>query len=165
MTMTAIDTWLPSSIDNTTHLTVGWAVTDANGHMRSTAYLDAVNDCRFLYFHRAGWTLERLHAARLGPILIAEEITYRRELRTGASATIEQALAGLSPDGARWKLRNTVRRDADGTVAAAVTSTGAWIDLDRRRLIEPPADLLAAFDALPRTDDFESLASLELSVA
>jgi acyl-CoA thioesterase FadM len=46
-----VETTIPTS--HTTRVTVGWAATDANAHMRSTAYLDAINDCRTHFFHDA----------------------------------------------------------------------------------------------------------------
>ncbi|GAC1367540.1 MAG: hypothetical protein NVSMB30_02010 [Hymenobacter sp.] len=39
---------------------------------------------------------------------------------------------------------------ADDRVAATVTVDGAWLDLDRRKLTVPPAELVAAFGAMPR---------------
>ena len=37
---------------------------------------------------------------------------------------------------------------ADGRVAATVTVDGAWLDLDRRKLTVPPAELVAGFSAM-----------------
>ena len=36
-----------------------------------------------------------------------------------------------------------------GRVAATVTVDGAWLDLDRRKLTTPPAELSTAFRKLP----------------
>ncbi len=152
----ALELCVGGPVEHVTHLVVGWAATDANAHMRSTAYLDAVNDCRVAFFHRGGWSLERFRAAGIGPVLLREEIAYRRELRMGDAATVDQALAGLSPDGSRWKLRNTVRHDG-GAVAATVTSAGSWVDLERRRLVAPPLELFELLASLPYTDDHEVL--------
>ena len=159
--MTVTEVPLLGATEHTTSLVVGWAATDVNAHMRSTAYLDAVNDCRMRYFHVHGWPVERFHAARIGPMVLGEQIVYRRELRMGDTATVEQYCAGLSPDGARWRLRNIVRRQSDGAVAATVTSDGAWVDLDRRCLVAPRDDVRALFAALASTPDHASLAPIE----
>jgi acyl-CoA thioester hydrolase len=42
-------------------------------------------------------------------------------------------------------------------MAARVTSTGGWLDLEARKLIVPPESLLQALLAMPRSDDFETL--------
>jgi acyl-CoA thioester hydrolase len=146
--------------DVTRHATrfrVGWAVTDANAHMRSTAYLDAVNDCRMQYLHDRGWSLERFLSERVGPVLLDDQVNYRHELRLGDAATVDMALAGASLDGARVRLRNIVRREPDDKIAASVTSTIAWVDLDRRRLVVPPDDVHAVLTELERTIDYETL--------
>jgi acyl-CoA thioester hydrolase len=44
-------------------------------------------------------------------------------------------------------------------MAVRVTSTGGWLDLDARKLVAPPDNLLQALLAMPRSDDFETFAS------
>lgn len=135
-------------------LVVGWTATDVNGHMRSPAYLEAANDRRMQAFHDAGWPLARFRTERIGPVLLREEITFRRELSMNAHATVDLALAGLSTNGSRWRLRCTVRHTC-GEIAASVTGSGGWVQLDERRLVSPPRDLLMAMRTLPPTDDDE----------
>ena len=48
-----------------------------------------------------------------------------------------------TPDGARWTIEHTIYK-ADGRLAATVTVDGAWLDLDRRKLTTPPAELAQA---------------------
>jgi len=63
------------------------------------------------------------------------------------SITVE--LAGLASDGSRFKLRNEILR-ADGQLAAHVASTGAFLDLDARKLMVPPPAVLATYQLLPK---------------
>jgi acyl-CoA thioester hydrolase len=67
---------------------------------------------------------------------------------------------GASADRCRSKVRNTIRREVDGVVAATVTGTGGFVDLARRRLAVPPADLVALLASLPFADHLEELPSL-----
>jgi acyl-CoA thioester hydrolase len=138
---------------------VGWTDTDVNAHMRSPAYLEMANDRRMLAFHQAGWTIQRFHEVGVGPVLLEEALQFRRELLMNTRATIDLRLAGLSEDGSRWRLRCTVRR-ADHQVAAVVSGSGGWIDLQDRRLVVPPHGLDDLLAPLERTDDFELLPSL-----
>jgi hypothetical protein len=67
-------------------------------------------------------------------------------------------LAGLAPDGSRFKVRNDFFR-ADGQLAAKVTSTGGFLDLDFRKLVAPPIEILTTYQAIPKADDYETLPS------
>jgi acyl-CoA thioester hydrolase len=84
-------------------------------------------------------------------------IHYYREVRLLESIEVGVELAGLSPSGDRFVIRNTFQRD-DGVVLARVDSAGGWLDLRERRLIAPPAELLDTLRSLPRCRDFEVLA-------
>ena len=68
-------------------------------------------------------------------------------------------LAGMAPDGSRFRLRNEILTGGDGKLAARITSEGGWLDLARRKLIAPPADLLEALSAMPQAVEFECLPS------
>jgi acyl-CoA thioester hydrolase len=88
--------------------------------------------------------------------MFREEIRYRREVRFGEGVAVNVLFAGLSEDGSHWRVRQEVKR-ADGKQAALLTIDGAWMDLDGRRLVPPPAELLEIIRKLPRTRDFEEL--------
>ncbi len=55
----------------------------------------------------------------------------------------------------RWLLQSDVRRD--GKLCARARSSGAWLDLDARKLAAPPESLLVALLSLDKTTDFEVL--------
>jgi acyl-CoA thioester hydrolase len=44
-------------------------------------------------------------------------------------------------------------------LAAKVTSTGGFLNLDTRKLVIPPTKLLTIYQAMPRTDGFEPMPS------
>ena len=137
-----------------------WPDMDQNGHMRTVAYLEVAEDSRMQYFASRGYSMGSFMKHRLGPVVSRDELQYRAELRLLDRAVVRLELAGLSPDGARFRLRNTIVK-ADGRTAATVTSTIAWLDLGERRLTTPPDDLRALVAGLPRTEDFAELPGLE----
>ncbi|MFD1150316.1 acyl-CoA thioesterase [Saccharothrix hoggarensis] len=141
---------------STTH--VRWADVDQNGHMRTTAYLDAAEDNRMQFFASVGFPDTEFAARRLGPISHGDDIRYRAELRLLDTAVVELRLDGLSPDGARFRLHNRIVKP-DGRTAATVVTTAGWLDREARRLVTPPADLLAALTTLDRTKDYTELRS------
>ena len=137
---------------------VHWASLDPIGHMANTAYLDVCVDCRFAYFESQGFPPADFFKHRVGPVVRKDEVEYFRELRMLEKFTVRLLLAGVAPDASRFRLRNEIRR-ADGELAAKVTSTGGWLDLDKRRLRVPPEALARAVLAIEHAEDFAPLES------
>jgi len=136
----------------------GWGDMDFNGHMRNTAYLDKSADVRMQFFSENGFAMQEFSRRRLGPVILRDELEYRREVGLLEMIRVTLQLSGLTEDGSRWSMCNEFYRN-DGALSARVLSFGAWLDLSTRRLTAPPEDLLAALNLLPRTADFRSLAS------
>jgi acyl-CoA thioester hydrolase len=124
--------------------TVRWAELDPNGHMRHSAYADFAADQRVHWLDSLGFDVKKFAELRLGPILFREETKYLKELHGGEQIKVEGRVTGGTPDGARWTIEHTIY-NAGGRVAATVTVDGAWLDLDRRKLTVPPAELAQAF--------------------
>jgi acyl-CoA thioester hydrolase len=136
--------------------TVRWSDVDANGHARHTAYSDFATDARLAFLAEHGFPLGELHALRLTPVMLAERLTYRREVMLGEELSVSVAVAALSGDASRATLENRIRR-ADGATAAVVQIDGAWLSLETRRLAAPPDELAQVMMAAPRTEAFEVL--------
>jgi acyl-CoA thioester hydrolase len=136
----------------------GWADMDANAHMANVAYLAKCVDARFGFFKEHGFPIGEFARRRLGPVVRRDEIEYFREIGLLDPITVTLALAGMAPDGSRFRLVNEILT-ADGRLAARVRSEGGWMDLSARRLVAPPADLLQALQAMPQTPEFEHLPS------
>lgn len=143
-------------------LYAGWGDMDFNGHMRNTAYLDKSADLRMWYFASCGFPMAEFSRLRLGPVVREDKLAYFREIPLLAEFTVDQQLAGLSEDGARFCLQNQFIR-ADGKLCARVSSSGGWLDLSARVLVVPPVALREAMLALPRTADFQTLPKLTAS--
>jgi acyl-CoA thioester hydrolase len=131
---------------------------DFNAHMKNTAFLDKSADVRMMYFAENGFPASEFSRLRLGPVVMKDEVEYRKEVGLLQEIRVTLAIAGHSEDGSRFALRNEIFR-LDGTLCARVTSSGGWLDLSARKLVAPPEALLNAMNALPPTDDFTVLAS------
>lgn len=136
----------------------GWSDMDFNAHMRNTAFLDRAADTRMMFFAENGFPMQEFVARRIGPVMKKEDVEFFREVGLLQKITVDMALAGLAGDGSRFLLRNNIL-GSDGKLCARVTSTGGWLDLDARRLVAPPPELLATLVALERTNDFVDLPS------
>jgi acyl-CoA thioester hydrolase len=139
-------------------LFAGWADMDFNSHMKNTAFLDKAADVRMLFFAEHGFPLETFSRMRVGPVIMKDEVEYKREVGLLQEIVVTLALAGCSDDGSRYMLCNEILRP-DGTLCARVTSTGGWLDLNARKLVAPPHTLLETTRALAQTDDFKVLPS------
>jgi acyl-CoA thioester hydrolase len=135
---------------------VSWGDLDGNAHMANTSFLDHAADTRMHYFAQSGFTVERFAAEKFGPVVVRDELVYRKELRLLEEFTVDFELAGISADGVRFRVRNTFRNMAND-VAATVTSEGVWFDLERRQPRAPPPDLDVLMRALRRGDDFAEI--------
>jgi acyl-CoA thioester hydrolase len=135
-----------------------WADMDANAHMANVAYLSKCVDARMSFFKQHGFPVSEFAKLRIGPVVRRDELEYHREIGLLEPITVTLELAGLAPDGSRFRLRNEIL-NGDGKLAARVTSEGGWLDLAKRKLIAPPADLLAALSAMPPAAEFETLPS------
>jgi acyl-CoA thioester hydrolase len=139
---------------------VRWGDMDFNAHMRNTAYLDTAVDVRLMYFAENGFPSSEFERLRLGPVVRKDELEYFREFRLLEPVTVTLEIAGISPDGSRFRLRNDFFRP-DGVLGARLTTTGGWLDLAQRKLVVPPEAIGAMLSALPRTEDFEELPPLQ----
>lgn len=140
-------------------LEVRWDDLDANRHVRNTAFSEYATNARFHLLVAHGFDQARLEQMRFGPVMMREDIGYRRELFFGDVITVRVHADGLSADGSHWRVYQEVLR-SDGKEAATLSIQGGWIHLDQRKLVAPPEELAAVLLSLPRTASFEELPSL-----
>jgi acyl-CoA thioester hydrolase len=139
-------------------LFASWADMDFNSHMKNTAFLDKSADVRMMFFSENGFPMAEFLRLRLGPVVMKDEVEYRREVSLLQEITVTLAVAGHADDGSRFRLRNEIFH-MDGMLCASVTSTGGWLDLAARKLVAPPEALHRAMMSLPQTSDFVVLPS------
>jgi acyl-CoA thioester hydrolase len=133
-----------------------WGAMDINGHLANTAYLNLAADCRMAFFAEHGFPPTEFRRLAIGPVVKKDEIEYFREINLHDMVTVTYAVLAMSPDGARFVLENEIwspKRER----AAVVRSTGGWLDLRARKLIEPPPELMKVFDQVPRAEGFTLL--------
>jgi acyl-CoA thioester hydrolase len=142
--------------DFTRRFQVRWADLDMNRHMRNTAYSEYAIDVRIAFLEAHGFPMAEFARRGLGPVIQREEATYSREIRPGDSFGIDYRVAGLAPDGSRWRVEHRVVR-GDGKIAAVIRVEGVWLDLAARRPVPPPPELLEALRQVARTPDHQQL--------
>ena len=135
---------------------VGWGDVDGNAHMANRSFLDRASDTRILFFAEHGFQAARFQSERVGPVIVKDELVYRKELRLLDEFTVDFQALGVSSDGSRFELRNTFRTTS-GEVVAVITSEGVWFDLDKRKPRAPSPELDAVQRQIPRSDTFREI--------
>ena len=79
---------------------------DFNSHMKNTAFLDKAADVRMMFFAENGFPVGEFSRLRLGPVVMKDEVEYRKEVGLLQEITVTLALAGHSDDGSRFLLQN-----------------------------------------------------------
>jgi acyl-CoA thioester hydrolase len=138
------------------HIRSRWGEIDSNGHMRNVAYLDISANSRMEFFNVNGYTLTEFFGAGLGPVVLKDEIEYKREVRLGEDLTVTNELAGMSEDSTRFIFRNQFIK-ANGKLACKISSLVAFFDIATRKTIAPPENLMRAILSLPRSEDFGTI--------
>ena len=133
-----------------------WSDFDPNRHMRHTAYNDYAAEARIRYFAHAGHPVDELAKDHIGPILFEEFTSFKKEIQTGQSVTVNCKILGLSEDKRKWKIRHE-SLNSNRQLSAVIEVFGAWIDLEKRKLRTLPESYKDLLDGMHKTEDFKVL--------
>ncbi len=133
---------------------IRWADIDQNRHLRHSAYYDYGAMARMIFLSEHGITTQKLESLKIGPILFREEAVFKREITLDDKLTLDVELIKATKDFARWSLRHNFLKH-DNTLAANVTVEGAWLDLEKRKLVTPDEFVQSIFSEFPRAATFE----------
>ena len=131
-----------------------WAQIDANQHMRHTAYADFAAQARLAMLESVGLKPSVLYGFKIGPVLFREELIYLKEIGINEHIKVTCEISKARPDGSRWSIRHDLYR-GDGAKSAIITCDGAWIDMEKRKLVLLPPELSDLFLHAPRSHDYE----------
>jgi acyl-CoA thioester hydrolase len=135
---------------------VRWSDLDPNFHLRHSVYYDWGAYCRIDFLEQTGLTTEVMHRLHFGPILFREECVFRKEIRLGDKVTINLHIIKAKRDYSRWSIQHTINKNGD-TMAAIITVDGAWLDVMKRKLATPPAEVFNTFSQMPVSENFQWL--------
>jgi acyl-CoA thioester hydrolase len=134
-----------------------WADMDFNQHMRNSAFLGCSEETRMRFLDAHGWTMNEFMRRRLGPVVLEDRLVYKKELKLLEHFRVDLALAAITADGRRMRLRNQFFRASDGALCAVVESVVLWFDLDARKPAAPPPELRDLWVNLVPTEDYAPL--------
>jgi acyl-CoA thioester hydrolase len=131
---------------------VRWSDLDPNFHMMHSKYYELGAYCRVCYLDEHGINAAVLQEHKIGPILLREECSFRREIKFGDKLEIDLRLHKAKENMSRWTIRHTIYKN--GQPAAHLEVDGAWIDMEKRKIAIPPPEFTEPFLQMPRTEDF-----------
>ena len=132
---------------------VRWSDLDGNKHMKNIAYMEYAMQTRFHIWDELGFTVKDFDHHHIGPIAFREESLYFRELHIHEHFSVNFSVGGLSDDFRKFTFRNDLFAH-DGALSAIVRVEGAWLDMQRRKIIIPPPELIAVLQQIPHADDY-----------
>ncbi len=131
-----------------------WSQIDSNNHLRHSAYADFAAQARVEALVALEIDAQMMSNNNIGPILFKEEATYLREILPNDTIKVSCALSSSREDAARWSFVQHIYR-GDGIHAATIRVSGAWLDLNKRKLTIPPPEIGEKFMAhFPKSEDF-----------
>jgi acyl-CoA thioester hydrolase len=137
-----------------TDIQVRWSDLDPNVHLRHSVYYDWGALSRIYFLGKHGITTDLMQQLQIGPILFREECVFKREIRLGDKVTIDLELLKAKRDYSRWTIRHTIIKNSD-IVSAILTLDGAWLDIVKRKLAAPPAQVTTVFSQMPLDANFQ----------
>ncbi|MCF6181615.1 thioesterase family protein [Lutibacter sp.] len=133
-----------------------WSDFDPNRHMRHTAYNDYAAEVRVRFFQKQGLSINQFAKLNIGPVLFKEETSFFKEIHIGENITVNMTLEESSKGLERWKFSHQIFNEK-GQLAAEVKVYGAWIDLQKRKLIGLPNTFHHIFYDLPKSENFKEI--------
>ncbi len=133
-----------------------WSDFDPNRHMRHTAYNDYAAEVRVRFFEAHDFHINDFARYHIGPILFKEETSFLKEIHIGENIKADMELISASPGFERWVFRHRIYNQK-GQIAAEIKATGAWIDLQKRKLTGLPEEIIEILKKMPQASDFKEM--------
>ncbi len=134
-------------------LQLRWSDMDPNFHVRHSVYYDFGAQLRIEFLFAHGLNPKVMAEHHFGPVLFREEAVFRKELRFGDDLRMNLFITALTRDFSRFSFLHEILKG--DTLCATVKVDGAWIDTVKRKLVAPPEVARPAFEAMPKSTDFQ----------
>ena len=108
---------------------------DPLGHLNHAVYHSYAEVARIEAFEQAAGAGTALRDENIAPVLLASQISYRREILLGETVDVTAQVKFGS--GKSFQMEQNIVK-ADGTLSAELTVTVGLMDLERRKLVDDP---------------------------
>lgn len=107
---------------------------DTFGHVNNAKYLELFEQARWDIISAGGYGLDKVLATQEGPVVLAVNVRFRRELHLREAITIQSQFIEMGKK--VGLLRQTLLNEA-GEESAVADFTMGFFDLKKRKLIAP----------------------------
>jgi len=135
---------------------VRWSDIDANVHLIHTAYSGFMADMRMWSMDKVGINMQAIGAAKIGPVLLNENIHFIKEVRPMETVWVDIELSGMTEDFKLLQFHHGLYK-SDGSIAAFSKILFGFIDMKTRKMTSIPDAWKDSFSQLPKADSFEWL--------
>lgn len=113
---------------------------DHMGHLNIAHYVSRFDEAHWPFFAELGLTPGWLRQHRRGMAAVDQHIRYRREVRAGDVVAIRSRLVAVQAK--TMTSHHELFDDVTGDVCAVETITCAFLDLDARKAVSFPSELV-----------------------
>ncbi|MEX0799252.1 MAG: acyl-CoA thioesterase [Bacteriovoracaceae bacterium] len=114
---------------------------DTFGHVNNAAYLTLFEEARWDFITENGYGIKDIQKNKQGPVVLDVSIRFKRELKNREVINIHSQTESLS--GKIMKM-NQKMINARGEIASEAHFTFGFMDMEKRKLVNPPASWLKA---------------------
>ncbi len=127
------------------NLRVAWRDLDSVQHVNNAVYLRYIEECGMQAIAAYGWPITRMINQNFAIITRKHQILYRQPAFLDDELVISNWISNVENSTATRHY--IIQRKSDGEQLAIVHSSEVWVNLDNRRPIRIPKDLLSDFAA------------------
>ena len=117
---------------------------DSFGHVNNAKYLELYEEARWDFITQNGYGLGEIVKLKKGPIVLDVSCRFKREIKNREQIQIHSQT--IEAKGKIMKMRQTIIKE-DESIASEAEFTFGFMDLELRKMIEPPEQWLRAVGA------------------
>jgi len=118
---------------------------DTFGHVNNAAYAQIFEEARWELITRNGYGMDRIKETGLGPVVLAMDLKFKREVRNRERVRVATRCTGY-PDKIGWL--EQILYNEKGEAACISRFTFGLFDLKQRALVKPTPDWRRAIGLL-----------------
>jgi acyl-CoA thioester hydrolase len=118
---------------------------DSFGHVNNAKYLELYEEARWDFISKNGYGLKEIVETKKGPIVLDVSCRFKRELTNREMITIKSESIDIK--GKISHMKQEIFKE-DGSLASEATFTFGFMDLEARKLMNPPDQWLKAIGVI-----------------
>jgi len=135
---------------------IRWSDIDANRHLANSAYVNFMSHTRMGYMIANGLSQREMVTHNIGPVVFHEQLFFFKEAFQGKPIKVSFELGGASEDGMFFEFVHNFY-DYKGRNLARGSMQGGWINLNTRKMVGLPEELMSMLTNAPKTDNYRVL--------